>query len=665
MGEPHWPQESGAIVEASAQPRSALRAAPSLIVGTAGHIDHGKSSLVRALTGVDPDRLPEEKARGMTIDLGFAHLRAEGASLHFVDVPGHERFIRNMVAGATGVDLALLVVAADDGVMPQTREHAEVLRHLGIRKCHVVVTKCDLVDRDWATAVAADAEQLVSRAGLAMVGKSLTSVQSGAGLHELVAALAAHAKGDHGSGVAAEWFRMPIDRVFSAPGRGTVVTGAVWHGQVAPDADLELWPIGLLVRARELQSHQTALAATAGRLRLAINLPGVAVEQVRRGYELATPGVLAATDRIDVELNSLLVLGQQNRSRFRVRLHLATAETLAELRLTEPARGASLERAAARLHTAEPIVATWGQPFVIRDESANRTLGGGRVIRPTARGSLLSQDAIAGLTSADGEVRAATWIEAAGWVDVSAARLAAETGLADEGGSAECLRRLVDSGRVIRLQDGTQRLYVGARTFADWADSLRRRISAFAEANPRAAGIPRREFSRWMPRVCPERFHAVLIEHILQAGLVRCAADYVSVPAAGPHLSAQDESLFRQLVAAFEAGGLQPPTVRTLPFRTARNETRLSELAELACAQGRLHRLEPGVWIHDDAWRAAARRVADLVRASGPVLVAAVRDALGSTRKVVVPLLERFDAAGITKRVGDTRVLGTNALPPD
>lgn len=255
--------------------------APTLVVGTAGHIDHGKSRLVLALTGTDPDRLPEEKARGMTIDLGFAHTQIEGCDIFFVDVPGHERFIRNMVAGATGVDVAVLVVAADDSVMPQTREHAEVLSLLGVERCVVVVTKMDLVDDEWADAVEGEARELLAAVGLEPAAFVRTSAETGRGLDELRQVLARLAREQSQRAEPYRWFCLPIDRAFTIAGRGTVVTGSVAHGQVARDDELELWPGGRSVRARDLQSHHDECQQAIGRRRLAINLAGLTREDVR------------------------------------------------------------------------------------------------------------------------------------------------------------------------------------------------------------------------------------------------------------------------------------------------------------------------------------------------------------------------------------------------
>ncbi len=306
-----------------------------IVIGTAGHIDHGKSRLVLALTGTDPDRLAEEKDRGMTIDLGFAVLRAEDATVYFVDVPGHERFIRNMVAGATGVDVALLVVAADDSVMPQTREHAELLSLLGVRRCVVVLNKMDLVDDEWADAVEEEVRDLLGSLNLEPLRVLRASAESGRGIDELRTCLLSLARSDDQPQTSG-WFRLPIDRAFSITGRGTVVTGSVMHGAAAPGDELELWPAGKLVRLRDLETHRAHAGRAAGRMRLGANLASIPLTDVQRGCELATPGYLEASRFLDVEIEWLTMPGKTRRQNIRLRLHLATRELLAELRLLEP-----------------------------------------------------------------------------------------------------------------------------------------------------------------------------------------------------------------------------------------------------------------------------------------------------------------------------------------
>lgn len=649
---------------------------PQIVVGTAGHIDHGKSSLVRALTGTDPDRLPEEKARGMTIDLGFAHLPIDHLDVHFVDVPGHERFLRHMVAGATGVDIALLVVAADESVMPQTREHAEVLALLGVRNCAVVLTKVDLVDNVMAAIVAEEAEMLLASFGIRPLRIVQTSATTGRGLDELKAFLRDYALRADRAAPRAVWFRMPIDRAFVVAGRGTVVTGSVMHGATMRDAELELWPAGRTVRVRDLQTHHSALGNAAGRMRLAANLAGLDLSEVARGCELATPGYLTATTRLAAELSTLRILGKTGRKRIRARLHIATSEVLAEVVLPAPAltaddKGATAERVkrniVVELRTATPIVAEWGQRFLLRDESGLRTLGGGRVIHPALPGRTLlndeSADRLAAFSGVDSVTRAAEVIRVAGWTVCEAAQLAAQAGLRDAAEAQIVIEELLKQGRLRSIPTAGHSVVLSAALLDDLAVDVRGRLAQYLKSNPLSAGVPRTEWSGWMPRSCPALLRVWVAEHLIATRAVYASQAYVTPTEKQAGLSATDQALLDAILAEFAAGAFQPPVLEALRCRTPKNERRVRQLVDLAVAQRKLMRIDAGLYLHADQWVEAARLVAQRVRAAGPITVADIRTLLNSTRKFVVPIVEHLDAMGITKRSGDTRALGPSAPP--
>ncbi|MGH9677098.1 MAG: selenocysteine-specific translation elongation factor, partial [Candidatus Acidiferrum sp.] len=354
-----------------------------LILGTAGHIDHGKTSLVKALTGIDCDRLPEEKARGITIDIGFAQLDLPPYHLGIVDVPGHERFIRNMLAGATGIDLALLVVAADDSVMPQTREHLEILRLLGIRHGLIALTKCDLVDDTTRDVVLLEIQDLVQDSFLAGATIIQTSARSGHGIDDLKSSLKSVC-GLVTERAGKQWFRLAIDRKFVVQGHGTVVTGSVLSGSAAIGDELEWLPRGERVRIRSLQNHDQPITEVRRGQRAALNLAGIHHEDVIRGQELATPGYLKPSKLLTVRLQCLADAKRPITHRLPVRVHIGTAEIMATVALLE---GDSVEPSGtglAQLFMEEPALATWGQPFVLRESSASQTIGGGQVLQPVA-----------------------------------------------------------------------------------------------------------------------------------------------------------------------------------------------------------------------------------------------------------------------------------------
>src|SRR3954469_25522960 len=357
-----------------------------LILGTAGHIDHGKTSLVKALTGIDCDRLPEEKARGITIDIGFAHLALGDYRLGIVDVPGHERFVKNMLAGATGIDLALLVVAADDSVMPQTREHLEILKLLGLRHGLIALTKADLVDDTTREVVGLEVRELVRDSFLADAPVVATSAQTGFGIAELKAALADVCRRATVN-EAGEWFRLPIDRAFVVQGHGTVVTGSVVSGAVTVGDELD-WHKGdgsvERIRVRGLNNHGEAVPEAHRGQRAAVNLAGVPHEQVFRGQELAAPGYLVPSKVLTVRLSTSPEFRRPIKHRLPARLHVGTAEVMATVSLLDCDTVEPGQWGLAQLFLDDPVTTVWGQPFVLRDSSAEHTLGGGQVLQPSA-----------------------------------------------------------------------------------------------------------------------------------------------------------------------------------------------------------------------------------------------------------------------------------------
>src|ERR1051326_8247389 len=406
-----------------------------LILGTAGHIDHGKTSLVKALTGIDCDRLPEEKARGITIDIGFATLELGDFRLGIVDVPGHERFIKNMLAGATGIDLVMLVVAADDSVMPQTREHLEILRLLGIRHGLVALTKCDLVDETTRDVVALEVRELLRDSFLENAPIIFTSAHTGLGLDELkreITVICTTIEEHTGN----EWFRMAIDRSFVVQGHGTVVTGSVTSGKIRVGDEVEWLPKGTKVRVRSLQNHDQSVEEVHRGMRAAINLAGVHHEEVARGQELAAPGYLVPARVLTVRLHCLRDMRKPIKHRAPVRFHVGTSEVMGvvgrlDCDAIEPG-GWGL----AQVFLEEPVTATWGQPFVVRGSSATSTLGGGQVLQPVAakirRRHLEELERVERLWTGKPDERALMVAWFAGYGGVSAADLVRGAGIAPD-----------------------------------------------------------------------------------------------------------------------------------------------------------------------------------------------------------------------------------------
>ena len=492
---------------------------PDLILGTAGHIDHGKTSLVKALTGIDCDRLPEEKERGITIDIGFAHLELGDYRLGIVDVPGHERFIRNMLAGATGIDLALLVVAADDSVMPQTREHLEILQLLGLQHGVIALTKSDLVDDTTLEVATLEVRTLVQGTFLADAPIVATSVHTGIGLEELKQALAeACAKVNSRQGV--EWFRMAIDRVFVMQGHGTVITGSVGSGTLHVGDELEWLPSGEKVRVRGLQQHDQPREEVHRGQRAAINLAGVPHEAVHRGQELASPGYLEPSKVLTARLRALGDNRRLLKHRTPIRLHIGTAEVLGTLSLLDCDAIQPGQWRPVQLFLDEAVMAVSGQPFVIRDSSAEHTLGGGTVLQPVARKIRRNQpevlEQVNRLWSSDPLTRASASLWFAGYHGLGAADLV-RAGVAPDA-QPQWIAELRSAGQLVELHAANKALLLHRARLEDLEDRLLRELGKLHEENPLMTTHDRQKTLAHLAYIEEESLLQALTDRLITSG---------------------------------------------------------------------------------------------------------------------------------------------------
>jgi selenocysteine-specific elongation factor len=635
-----------------------------LVLGTAGHIDHGKTALVRALTGVDTDRLPAEKQRGITIDLGFAPLQLGGYRLALVDVPGHERFIRNMLAGASGLDLAMLVVAADDSIMPQTREHLEILRLLGLAGGIVVVTKCDLADSSWIELVEEEIRSLVAGTFLERAEIVRTSSSTGQGLDELKSALLAlctSVKPAHDAGV----FRMAIDRSFTVAGHGTVVTGTVVSGHVAVGDELTWHPFGRTVRVRGLQRHDQAAAQIGRGARAAVNLVGVHHTEVKRGHELAAPGYLEPSRTIAVEVVASAGASHPLRHRGRYKLHIGTAEVSAVLALFARNETGPGEPELGQLLISEPIVAAHGQPFVLRQESPPETLGGGRVLLPNLRRirrrDRVAIDHLERLQPRDpvGRLTAAlAFLGLDAWTDL---RLRALTGL-DERELREALAALAAAGGMIELPLGPRRT---VRVLAEQVDALEDRVlralGRLHEAHPRQAAIPRSALTAALPDLPNEALVSGLIDRLATAHKVIVTPRSVAMSGFEPRLSQAERKLKQELAETIRKGGMSPPDSSELAESAGQKAAIVPELLALLRDEQRIVEINPAVYLDADVAGELRRRVAQRLANGSTITMAELRDLLGTTRKYSVPIGEYLDKIGLTRREGDLRRLASSS----
>lgn len=628
----------------------------SLVLGTAGHIDHGKSALVKALTGTDPDRLPEEKERGVTIELGFARLELpSGASMGVVDVPGHERFVRQMVAGATGIDVVLLVVAADDGVMPQTREHLAIIDLLGISRGVVAITKSDLVDPEWLDMVRDDVARLLVGTGIEGAPIVPVSSKTGSGLDELRRALDAVA----GAAPARQStlpMRLPVDRVFTIAGAGTVVTGTLWSGVVRRDDLVEVLPSGRSGRVRGVQVHSRAVAEASAGMRVAINVAGLDRDQIERGDILAAPGSLQVTDRFDALFTYLPGNEKPFESGARVHVHHGTREVIGRVLLMD-GRG-ELEpgdRALAQIRLEEPLAPRYDDRFIVRSYSPVFTIGGGTVLDalPPRRTRLrMSERELLEALQAHDLGGAASGLLASRGVPMTSVQVAAALGL-PRAGVADDLNK----GPFERLKVGGETYFVSAEGLERLVSDVVAHLLRFHEQNPKLTGIAAGALrDRVDRRVAPKVFDAVL-EYATTHGLVRIVGAEVRHPqAAAAALEEEDEAL-TTLLPVLEAQGLATGTVAELAQAAGVDIGVARKALTKLVAAGRVVRLGPELHFAADAVEGARRRIVEYLEAAGTMLASDARDILGTSRKYVVPLLEYFDTHGVTKREGDTRTL--------
>jgi selenocysteine-specific elongation factor len=618
----------------------------NLVVGTAGHVDHGKSSLVLALTGTDPDRLAEEKRRGMTIELGFAAWTLpSGERVGVVDVPGHQRFVRTMVAGAQGIDLVLLVVAADEGVMPQTREHLAICGLLGARHGVVALTKCDLVDGDVLTLARAEVEEVIAASPLRGAPLVPCSSVTGEGLDELgrtveAALAAAPPRVDRGRP------RLFVDRAFALPGFGPIVTGTLETGALHAGEEVSILPGGLRARIRGLERHGERLERVEPGGRTAVNLAGVERAQLGRGMALVAPAAMAPVQRLDIRLEALGDAPAGIRHNATVSVHLGTAEVAARVWLLEGAELEPGEAGYAQLQLASPLAAAPGDRLVVRRMSPQATLGGGVVLDSAPRRHRRRDPAVAA---------------ALGRLETGGLRALLLELLARQrlGAEPAALARAAGAGRgevdALLAGLGDEVLRLGRRLLAAgrW-EELRRTsaavLGAYHDAEPLRPGMPREE---WRSRLRLPGPLSADVAHRLRGERVLEEVDgCVALAGRGRSVSDTARRTVEAVLGLLTERGLDPP-----PMAELRAAGLTPGLLRLLLDDGRAVRLSPDVVLAGPVYAAARERVEDHLRVHGEATVAQIRDAVGATRRVVVPLLETLDAGRVTVRVGDLRRL--------
>lgn len=636
-----------------------------LILGTAGHIDHGKTSLVKALTGIDCDRLPEEKQRGITIDIGFAHLDLGEFRLGIVDVPGHERFIKNMLAGATGIDLVLFIVAADDSIMPQTREHLEILKFLGIQHGVIALTKADLVDETTLQVVELEIRELVKDSFLAEAPIVPTSATNGRGIDQLKNALAAAASAVDSSREN-EWFRLPIDRVFIVQGHGTVVTGSVTSGSVHVGDDLD-WHRGdgtvERVRIRSLNNHGLAVEKVTRGQRAGVNLAGVDHEAVHRGQEVCSPDYLAASKVLTVRVSASGDHRKPLKHRLPVRLHVGTAEVMATLALLDCSQVESEQWRLGQLFLADPVTTVWGQAFILRDSSAEHTLGGGQILQPTAnkihRRHLETLQQLELLWSRDIDTRALATIWFTGFKGAAKADLVRNAGVSPAS-VEQLIDRLLVCGKLVELTLAPGRkLLLHHDRMSELEAQILGVLATLHTENPLLTSHDRQKSLARLDFIDDEPLLQTVTDRLIAAKKVIGDARRIARADFKPKLSANQQKLKDRIVEAHIQAAFQPPEPKEFANHAGGNAKALKDIFDVAVAEGLLVKLTDELYLSAAAETELRRRVTERLSSGPGLTVAEIRDLLGTTRKYAVPICEYLDRGGITRREGDLRLLAS------
>jgi len=629
-----------------------------LIVGTAGHIDHGKTTLVRALTGIDTDRLKEEKERGITIELGFAHLDLPGAPpVGIVDVPGHERFVHHMVAGVAGIDLVLLVIAADEGIMPQTREHLDICRLLGVSRGLVALTKADLVEPEWLDLVRQDVAAYL--AGTFLEGSPVVAVSSttGAGLPELRAELA-RLLADVPPRPATGLPRLPVDRVFTMKGFGTVVTGTLISGTLRVGDPVEILPERVESRIRGLQVHGGAVEQASAGQRTAVNLQGVEKTAVARGSVLTRPGQLAPTYLMDARLRCLESAARPLANRTRVRLHVGTSEILARVVLLGRRELRPGEEAMVQFRLESPGVAMPRDRFVIRGYSPVATLGGGEIVdaRPAKHRqfSAAPLEHVETMAEADPRRAAALLAREAGLAGASREDLARRINL-DAGTLQNHLAALVKEGTLLDVA-GAPPLWVHREAAASFAERALGILRDYHAAEPLKAGLAKEELRSKFPAAAPRVF-AALLDGLARRGTVAVEKDLVRLATHRVQLRVDQEEAKRKVEEAYRRAGLQAPAPEALAAELKVEPQTVRQALALLVTEGRLARVTDEILMHEEHLAPLREKLTAYLRERGKLGMPEFKEITGVSRKYSVPLLEYFDRTGLTLRVGDQRVL--------
>ncbi len=636
-----------------------------IILGTAGHIDHGKTSLIKALTGIDTDRLKEEKERGITIELGFAHFELpSGVLVGIVDVPGHERFVHHMVSGATGMDVVALIVAADEGVMPQTIEHLDICKLLGISCGLIVITKIDLVDdEDWIELVKEDIREAVKGSFLENAPVVCVSSITGEGLDklkEVIDDIAKNVPSRSSDGP----FRLPVDRVFSLKGFGTIVTGTSNSGVLSVGDALTIYPGKIPTRARSIQVHGRQVEKVGPGFRTAINLQGIELDQVSRGDVVAPPGSLIPSTIVDVEVKFLPTVKRKIKHGTKVRFHTGTAEVLATISFLEKEEVEPGESTFAQFILDKPVAALAGDRFVIRSYSPIETIGGGIILNPVPKkyrrkarrraARLLKELKILSRSE-----RVEWHIDKSGFEGIGIYELQVKTAI--YGSSLKSILDRYEKEETIYSFDSDKSLYIHAIHLTEIKRIITEFIRNFHRQNPLKAGISKEVLFMSLPVKIDQRLFNLALQELVKDGVIKIEQDIVRDVHHSVKLTSEEDKIKREMEDIFLSSGLQPPYLRDVFEKISGTPEQKQDIFLWMVSRGILVRVKDELVFHSSILADLREKLVKYLLNHGEISPASFKELSGTSRKYAIPLLEYFDREKVTLRVGDVRVLRTKS----
>jgi selenocysteine-specific elongation factor len=636
-----------------------------IILGTAGHIDHGKTSLIKAVTGINTDRLKEEQLRGITIELGFASLMLpSGLHLGIVDVPGHEKFVKNMVAGVTGIDLLALVIAADEGIMPQTREHMEICTLLGIRYGLVVLTKIDLVDEEWLEMVTEEVKAFTRGTFLENAPVIPFSAVSGAGTEDFIKTvdtISEQIPPRSSSGL----FRLPIDRVFSMKGFGTVITGTLASGKVNVGDRVMIYPSGEISKVRGLQVHNQSVQTAVAGMRTAINFQGLDKTEVDRGDVVAAPDTLVSSYMVDVHLHYLASNQKAIKNRRKVRFHSGTSEIMGTIILLDRDELAPGEQTVAQVRLDTSVTLVKDDPYVLRSYSPVRTIGGGKVINPLpVKHKRLRPEVVEPLSSlveAAPEEVVQQHIASCGFAGCSYRDLRIAANLPEK--QLDTILQAMMSRQDVLQVDKERRIFVHQTPFQNLQAQVRSHLSGYHTINPLKAGMPKEELKSKLPAGMDIKLYTMVLNQLVKTNSIVQQDDIIHLAEHQISLGADQQTLREQILETYLRSGITPPFFKEVRPQLNASDKQIDQVLNLLVDERLLIRIKEDFYYHCKPLDELKNKLIDYLTTHEEITTPQFKDMTGASRKYVIALIEYFDNIQLTLRVGDVRKLRKRPTP--